>query len=155
MVKFMTNIPRRKIYERMLVYEDGLIDMQILLFNEKNFENFQSKFNEEAWPQIVLSYKQIKALFLMFLENRKYEEENKFEEDLEFLTKEKKIVNEHLERDKNLGDKFFLIIKKLDKIVHEVKEIKTFEEAKKIYKVLDDFNHIIPLKLEIRRDKMR
>jgi len=30
----MTNIPRRKIYERLLDFEDGLIDMEILISNE-------------------------------------------------------------------------------------------------------------------------
>ncbi len=58
----MTNIPRRKIYETMLEFEDALIDMQIMLYSQSNFEKFNQKFNEFSIKEIKRTYKEVKAL---------------------------------------------------------------------------------------------
>ena len=79
----MPNIPRRKIYEIMLEYEDGMIEMQILLYNRDNFKKFRESFYDEGFPKIRISYKKIKALWMiMFLENRKYTSQEEFEKRL-------------------------------------------------------------------------
>ena len=92
----MTNIPRRKIYEVMLVFEDGLIEMNILILNQENFAKFLEKFHNESYPKIIKSYHQIIALFIMFLENKKYEKEIDFTSHLNYLILNKKEVDENL-----------------------------------------------------------
>ena len=73
----MPNIPRRKIYETMLVFEDGMIEMQIMLQNKDNYKKFSKPFHDNGYPKIRKSYYEIKALLIMFLENRKYRRLNK------------------------------------------------------------------------------
>lgn len=151
----MTNIPRRKIYEEMLIFEDGIIEMQILLFNQENFDKFQSKFNKSSLKKIQDAYVKIKALLVMFTENRKYPLEGGFEEDFNKLILDESEIDRHIEENKNFKKEFKSILNKINKEVLNLKEISTFEEGKQVYKKLDDFNHIIPKLLEIRRDEMK
>jgi len=67
---FMPNIPRRKIYETMLEFEDGLIELQILILSKINFEKYKDKYLK-TYPIIKENYYKILALFIMFLENKK------------------------------------------------------------------------------------
>ncbi len=155
MVTFMLNIPRRKIYETMLVFEDGMIEMNILLYNKNNFEKFLKTFNAEGYKNIRKGYFETKALLVMFLENRKYNNENEFHDDLLKLVRDQKMNNAHLMKNKNLTMGFKWTIKKIDFEFSKVRRIKTMFVAKRLYKDFDKFNDYVPKILEIRRDFMK
>ena len=151
----MTNIPRRKIYETMLIFEDGLIDMQILILNEENFTLYIEKFNNESYPKIIKSYHEIKALFVMFLENKQYPLGEDFEHHLNYLLKNKKEVDEKIKKDKNLQNDFKNLCNKIEDEFEKNKSIKTLKFAIELFKILDELNSQIPKILTIRRDKMK
>ncbi len=152
---FMTNIPRRKIYETMLIYEDAMIDMQILLLSEENFEKFIKKFNKKSIPQLKSSFKEVKALLLMFLENRKYPLGKDFESDLKLILKDEKKCDRELLNNKNFPEKFKYVMEETNKTLEELKEIRNYKEAISIFETLDAFNSHVPKILEIRRDEIR
>ncbi len=152
---FMTNIPRRKIYETMLEFEDGLIEMQILTFNEKNFNNFLGKFNEFTLSNIKRTYREIKALLLMFLENRKYELGEDFEKDLKSLVENEVKINEEILNNQNFPKNFKKVLSEIDKTFESLKVVESFDETKKVFAILDEFNSHVPKLLEIRRDEMK
>lgn len=152
---FMTNIPRRKIYETMLIFEDGLIEMHILNLNEENFKLYLEKFHGNAYPKIIKSYHEIIALLIMFLENKKYEKEHDFNSHLNYLIQNKKEVDENIKKDKNLQKEFKLLCKEIEKIFEDNTKISSLEKSKEIFVSLDKFNSQIPKILTIRRDHMR
>lgn len=152
---FMINIPRRKIYETMLEFEDGLIEMQILLMNEKNFDKFYKDFFEFAYPKIKDSYIEIKALLIMFLENRKYPQGDAFSKDLKKMKGDEKLVNELIANNKNFKKDFVSVCKEIDNIFDSLKELKNIEEGKNVFNKLDAFNSEIPNILTIRRDNLK
>lgn len=152
---FMTNIPRRKIYEQMLIFEDGMIDMQIIIFNEENFRNFSERFNTESLPKIKSSYIEVKALIVMFLENRKYEKEEDFQKDLHKFINDEEKINEILMENPNIAATLKKSISKLDLELKRFKKVNDLDEAKFLYQELDKFNDIIPRFLELRRDFMK
>ena len=152
---FMTNIPRRKIYETMLIFEDGLIDMNVLIYSEQNFTNYLDKFNLEHYPKIIKSYHEIICLLIMFLENKKYEKEHDFQAHLKYLLSNKKEVDEEIKKDKNLQKEFKVLCKEIEKTFEENKTITDLKMAKEFFVLLDKFNTQIPLILTIRRDKMK
>lgn len=152
---FMPNIPRRKIYETMLEFEDGMIEMQILLFNNENYNQFIEKFNDNAIKKMSNAYFDIKALLVMFLENTKYKTNEEFEKELQNLKNDNVLVNSKIKKNKNLKISFKFLIYRLDKIMQKVEKIDSYEHGKKIYKILDKFNHSIPKILELRRDMMK
>ena len=153
---FMTNIPRRKIYETMLEYEDGLMDMQVLLLSKQNYKNYLSKF-EISLSDINRSYREIKALLVMFLENRKYEKAEDFVGALNLLVSDEVGVNNKLTRDLNLSDKFKKLIVDLDLSLKKYDSIDklSFIICSDLFKLLDDFNSFVPKILELRRDEMK
>lgn len=150
----MTNIPRRKIYETMLIYEEGLIDLQILIFSKENFEKFKDRFHKKEVPKINETYPMIKALMLMFLENKKYPLDTSFQKDLKELVLREKEVSKKLLENKNINSELKSTIKKLDQDI-PIKKIKTHKEAQEKFKDLDKFNSLIPKFLEIRRDSLK
>lgn len=152
---FMTNIPRRKIYETMLIFEDGLIEMQILNLSEENFNLYKEKFHEKSYPKIIKSYHEIIALLVMFLENKKYEKEEDFKSHLNYLILNKKEVDENIKKDKNLQKEFKLLCKEIENIFENNKSISSLTKSKEIFVFLDKFNSQIPKILTIRRDHMR
>ena len=151
---FMTNIPRRKIYETMLDFEDSLMDMQILLFNQKSFDKYKKPF-EESFKNLKETYKEIKALLVMFLENRKYPLGEDFAKDLKLLLKDENQINGHLFKNPNLKKDFIELCKNLDENLKKISKIQTLNEGLALFEKLDKFNSTIPKILEIRRDKMR
>jgi hypothetical protein len=155
MAVIMINIPRRKIYEAMLIFEDGMIEMNILLYSKENFEKFLKPFNQKGFKNIRKGYFESKALLVMFLENRKYNNENEFQNDLLKLVKSNKITNKHLMKNKNLPLGFKWTIKKVDFELEKVKRLKTMFVAKRLYKDFDKYNDYVPKILEIRRDFMK
>lgn len=152
---FMTNIPRRKIYEVMLVYEDGLIDMQILIFSEMNFNKFHKNFNTSTFPKIKEAYREIKILIHMFLENKKHPLGEKFEIEIKEMLEKEAEVTKGLLADKNIPKILKDAIKTIDQKIVPKKEVKSLEDAQNVYDVLDKFNDEIPRFLETRRDHMK
>lgn len=155
MATFMTNIPRRKIYETMLEYEDAMIDMQIMLYNEENFKKYSKNFNQTSLLKLKETYKRVKALFLMFFENKKYEKEENFDEDLQKLIFTDKENSNELFKNKNLPKGFKQTVTTLDSKLTEIQRLSSFKGAKELYNDLDEFNHFVPKLLEIRRDHMK
>ncbi|MDA3856145.1 MAG: hypothetical protein PF569_07855 [Candidatus Woesearchaeota archaeon] len=151
---FMINIPRRKIYETMLVYEEHLLEIQILIKNEKNFTNYQKEF-EESYIDLIKAYKRIKALFILFFENKKYETEDEFEADVIYYIKEEKETNKLLKENKNLTKNYLKLQKTLDETFENETKVENIKQGEELFIYLDKFNSYIPVLLEIRRDFMR
>ena len=154
MAQFMTNIPRRKIYETMLVFEDAMLEMNILLYNQKSFDEFKDKFNNDAINKLKSSFIEIKALILMFIENRKYLDSNEFELDIKKLIEDKELIS-NLLNNPNLTDKLKKAIVNVEKNILNVEKIEDFDKTKEYFKILDEFNSNIPKLLEQRRDEMK
>lgn len=155
MVVIMTNIPRRKIYEKMLIFEDAMIEMNIMLYNKDNFKKFSAPFNEEAYQKMKYAYKEIKALLVMFLENKKFTTEEEFEVELEKLAKQEKKVNKIIYENLNFPSGFKWILKRVNYEMKKFKTIPNYFWGKILYKEFDKFNHYIPKLLEMRRDHMK
>lgn len=152
---FMTNIPRRKIYEEMLVFEDGMIDLQILTYNEDNFKRFENNFNTKSLPEIKKAYNAIKALMVLFLQNKKFESEEEYNTELQRLINNMEEVNETIMLDANIRSKMKKQIAKLDLELERFDKVNSVEDSIYLFEELDILNSIIPKFLEIRRDHMK
>ncbi len=151
----MQNIPRRKIYETMLEYEEVMIELQILLYSEENFQKYIGKVNSDSLKELRRTYTQIKALLVLFFENKKFEQEEDYEQELTSLIEDESKSREYIIKNNNLPKAFIDTILTLEKKIKKFQTLKTIDEAKEFYEVLDTFNHYIPKILEIRRDMMR
>ncbi len=151
----MENIPRRKIYEKMLEYEDILIDMQILLLNEDNFLNYKEKFNEGPYKLLFPIIQELKSLLILFLENKKYETREEYNKELEIYATNSNLTQNKLIGNPNLTDNFKNLLEDMEKNILIDKEISSIEDGKKIFTYLDKFNSYIPKLLELRRDNMK
>jgi len=151
---FIPNIPRRKIYETMLELEDILLDMNILLYNQDNFNKLKSNFNQKI-PNMKHLYNQINSLLILFLENKQYQKEEDYQKDLDYFMQNLKETNQLIKKDKNLKKEFKAIIEHLNKELLNLKEVTNFENTKILFKDLDIYNTLIPKTLELRRDKMK
>ena len=151
----MPNIPRRKIYETMLQFEDGMIEMNILNFNQDNFNKFLESFLSQGYPKIRISYKEIKTLLIMFLEHRKYNTESEFKRDLIHLKNKEEEIRKHIWKNKNLRFSFKWQVSKIDRLLAKHRNIENLKTARKLYKEFDKFNDEIPKILELRRDFMK
>ena len=151
----MTNIPRRKIYETMLEFEDVMIEMQILLLSPENFDKYLEKFNSSAIKELARTFLEIKGLLLMFLENKKYENDEDYEKEFKSLIENEMKTFEELEKNPNIHKGFLETCEKIKKFLKENSRIDNFGQAESLYKDLDSFNGEIPHILTIRRDHMR
>ena len=151
----MQNIPRRKIYETMLEYEEVMIELQILLYSEENFQKYIGKVNSDSLKELRRTYTQIKALLVLFFENKKFEQEEDYEQELTSLIEDESKSREYIIKNNNLPKAFIDTILTLEKKIKKFQTLKTIDEAKEFYEVLDTFNHYIPKILEIRRDQMK
>ena len=151
---FMINIPRRKIYETMLEYEEYLLELQILIRNENNFKKYKEEY-KNSYKNIIKSYQKIKALFILFFENKKYETEEDFEADVNYYIKEEKETNALIKKNKALSKDYLELQNLLDEEFKKKQEIVDINEGKNLFKKLDEFNSFIPKILEIRRDFMQ
>ncbi len=149
----MINIPRRKIYEKMLEFEDILLEMQILLLNEDNFKKFKFKFLERV-PDLREIYLDLKILFVLFLENKTFETESDYLNYVGSLKKNFKKVDEILLKNPNISKNLKEVLKKLNVDLFEFDNWDNMDEVKNIFELLDEFNSRIPKLLEIRRDEM-
>ena len=151
---FMTNIPRRKIYEKMLEYEDIILEMHILLLNQTNFEKYKEKITKRI-PELKEIYKEIKILFILFLENKKFEKENDFFNEIKILKTNIQEIENKINNNQNIHKKAKETIKELNQELEKTNQIKDYNNTKELFKLLDKFNSGIPKLLEIRRDKMK
>ncbi len=151
----MQNIPRRKIYETMLEYEEVMIELQILLYSEENFNKFIENVNKYSLKELKRTYIQIKALLVLFFENKKYESQDEYIQELEELSNSENKAREYIVSNKNLPKSFIEIILLLEKKMRKFETLQTIDEGREYYEILDQFNHFIPKILEIRRDEMK
>lgn len=154
MAQFMTNIPRRMIYETMLIYEDVMLEMNILIYNQENFDKYIDKFNQEALEKLKSSFLEIKALIIMFVENKKYQNKEEFDKELNNLIKDEKL-NQKIQEQDYVQEKLKKATIKVDDEVIPIKKVENLDDAKKYFTILDEFNSNIPKLLEQRRDEMK
>lgn len=150
---FMPNIPRRKIYENLLKYEDSILEIRILILNEMNFEKYKDKY-ADVIDKLIISYEKINALLIIFLENKKYETEEAFDADINYYIKEKKEMYQILLKNKNFTNEFKKNIEYLNKEFNEYTNI-SYDFLKDISERLDLYNSNIPEILTLRRDQMK
>jgi hypothetical protein len=151
---FMSNIPRRKIYEEMLILEENILNLQVLTISEKNFKEFKDEYGKVTFDNLKDSYQKIKSLFILFLENKIFDNEQEFESEFNYYIHNEKDANQILKKSKVINKKFKECILDLDKIFDENTEIKSSKDAKKLFDLMDIFNTHIPKILEIRREKI-
>ena len=152
---YFSNIPRRKMYEEMLDFEDGLMELEILQYNEENFVKFKEVYNEKSFKKMSSSFVNIKAVLIMFLENRKYKTEAEHKKDIKVLIDNQKNTNTHIRKNKNITIKQKYLFAKLNYIFDKHDMVKDVKHAKSAYKSFVKFNDEIPKILELRRDQMR
>ena len=151
----MTTIPRRKIYETMLEFEDAVLEMEILTYNDDSFESNIEKFKQEKFPILIEKIIEIEALFVMFLNNEKFENEDEFNKVLKSHVKYKEKRRNILLNSEVLPERFKELLSLIDEITKDSKSLVPDRETTiKSLALLDEFNHIIPKILEIRRDEM-
>ena len=155
MVTIMQNIPRRKIYETMLEYEEVMIELQILLYSEENFQKLIEKINTTGLKELERTFVSIKALLVLFFENKKYETQEEYNTELLELIKDENKSREYLVSNKNLPKIFIDTLLLLERKMRKYQTIDSLDEGKQYYEILDKFNHYIPKILEIRRDEMK
>jgi hypothetical protein len=152
---YFSNIPRRKIYEEMLNFEDGLMELEILQYNQTNFEKFKDEYNKNSLEKMQNSFINIKALLIMFLENRKHQSEKEYNQDLQELIDNQKETNKHLRKNKTFSIKQKYLFAKLDYIFKKHEIMKDLKHAKSSYKTFVKYNDELPKILEIRRDNLK
>lgn len=152
---YYSNIPRRKIYEEMLNYEEGLIDLEILLHDQEHWEKNIEKTNKQTIPKMFEKFINIKSLMIMFIENHKYKTEEEFKQELINYNTNQDQTNTSLQENKNLTKNQKETINKLNQTFKEHKKLETKNQAKTLYHTLVEFNDLIPKFLEIRRDHMK
>ncbi len=151
----MTNIPRRRIYETMLEYEDAMLELNIVLYHEENFQKYKKSFEEEKIPQLKEAFREVKALFFLFLEHRMFETKEELDYAIKKLLEEENNVDDYLLRNENLSKDFKSNMKDVEKVLKELKSLTTFEQTQKEFEVFDRFNSQVPKALELRRDHMK
>lgn len=139
----------------MLIFEEGMMDLQIVVYNEESFKKFEKRFNEDGMKKIKKSYINIKALIVMFIENKKFEKENEFEISLKKHVENERFVNTFINDNQTINFHLKRTIYAIDKNFLKKEKIESYEEAKIVFKKLDKFNHLIPKMLEIRRSGNR
>ena len=151
----MINIPRRKIYETMLEFEDALLGLEILTYSQHHFDKFRLQFVEENLPKLNDTFEQIKALLVMFFENEKFSNEEAFKEKLNYHLENSEQTKNLLLENKKLPQQFKDSIPQLEKKLNDPNIlVKDFETTKQHFELLDTFNHYIPKILEFRRDEI-
>ncbi|MFW6009510.1 MAG: hypothetical protein ACOCP8_09630 [archaeon] len=148
----MKNIPRRQIYEVLLEYEEFMLELQILLHNKENFQKYYDKY-KDSFEKIKYKYKKIKVLLLLLFENKIFDNEKDLIDEINYYMTNIEEVNQFIKKNKNLKKSFKSLVNELD-VLFEKSEIKSLQEGKSIFQVLDDFNNFIPKILEIKREKM-
>ena len=150
---FMTNIPRRKVAEKLRELEDKIIDLQILIQSEENFKKHHKSF-KNSLRDLKRQYKELKSLLVMFLENQKHQNAEDFDNELKYLLSHEKEVNHFLHSNQNLSNKFKTQLQRLDEDLEKRSNLDSIKDGKNLYKELDKFNEELTQVITIRRDKM-
>ena len=150
---FMTNIPRRKVAEKLRELEDKIIDLQILIQSEENFKKHHKSF-KSSLRDLKRQYKELKSLLVMFLENQKHQNAEDFDNELKYLLSHEKEVNHFLHSNQNLSNKFKTQLQRLDEDLEKRSNLDSIKDGKNLYKELDKFNEELTQVITIRRDKM-
>lgn len=135
---FVANIPRRKIYETLLEFEEIILHIQFFVFKEEEFkENFQIKYLEKLEER----YNFLKILIFMFFENKKYDSEDNFNLDFDMFFKKIDFIELKIYENKLLSKNFKSLIKNLNQLFENFFENKTsFMILNQIYSNCDFFN---------------
>ena len=149
---YFSNIPRRKIYEEMMNFEDGLMELDILQYSQDNFVKYKDEYNKISIEKMRISFANLKATMVMFLENRKYENEELHNKDLKELVENQKETNAHIRKNKIITLKQKYLFVKLDYIFNKHDMVKDLKHAKSAYKTFVNFNDEVPKILEYRRE---
>jgi len=151
---FMTNIPRRKIYEIMLELEEHILELQILIRSQENFNKFKTQY-KDTYNNLADKYKKIVSLFILFFENKEYGREEDFQKDLNYYFKEEKLRIQIIKKSKNLSKDFKHTCEILDEKFKQKKTLETIDEGVQLFSYIDKFNSAIPSILELRRDEIK
>lgn len=152
----MINIPRRKIYETMLEFEDALLGIEVLTYSEDHFKKFRLSFVEKSLPKLETTFEEIKALLVMFFENEKFNSKEAFQKKLDEHLKKEEETKNLLLNNKHLPESFKETIPKIEKKIKDPNVlVKDFSTTKENFELLDKFNHFIPKILELRRDEIQ
>jgi hypothetical protein len=149
----VTNIPRRQIYECLLEYEEKLLELQILVHSQDNFAKYFEEY-KDSLKYAKQRYKEIKALLIMFFENKTFTDNEEFAKEMRYFLVNEEEVNQFIKKNKNLSKEFKTLVRGLDKIFEDT-NIKNLKRGREIFEELDNFNSKIPKILELRRDKMK
>lgn len=152
---FVSNIPRRKIYERMLDFEDSMLKFQYLNLNEEHFNSFKETFFKENFNVLVESFLDTLAILVLFLENRAFKTEEEFENEFKYYLKNEGETGAILKKSKVISKDFFQAIINLREYCENPdKDFESLEYSREKFAVFDDFNKHIPELLTLRRDEM-
>lgn len=151
----ITNIPRRKIYEKLADFEAEMDEMASLILNEKNFHQKQTQFNQQNWQNLNKTYSELKALIILFFENKLFQTEEEFENALQYNLQNIIQTNQEIKKNKTLTSSQKNILKETTQIFENTPKINTHLQAIEIFHKLDEFNTILVKIIEIRRDKMK
>lgn len=150
----VANIPRRKIYEKLLEYEEHVLEIQILARDKESFKKFHDKY-PDTLKKAKQRYKEIKVLLVMFFEKLKPETEEEYTDLLSYYLINESEVDEILKKKRRLGSDFKKLLKSIDKIMKKYKNIDSYYDAKLIFEKLDEFNSQIPIILETKKEEIQ
>lgn len=152
----MSNIPRRKIYEELLIFEEGILEIDRLIYNKENFKKYIEELPNYL-EKVSNSFVTIKSLLVMFFENKIFEIEEDFEKELNYYNNNQKEINQFIKKNKNIKKEFYENNLKIDEEIKEIENNQNIEEEtlREFLIDLDKFNSAIPKILEIRRDEMK
>ena len=151
---FVANIPRRRIYEKLLEYEEYVLEIQILARDKKSFELHHEKY-PESLQKVKQKYKEIKALLVMFFEQMKPETEEDYDNLLTYYLVNENEANSLLKNKKKLNNDFKKMIREIDEMFEKTSSINSHSTAKEIFEKLDMFNTEIPLILETKKEEIK
>ena len=151
----MSNIPRRKIYEELLIFEEGILEIDRMIYNTQNTLKYQ-KFFPEYIKKISDGYYNIKVLLVLMLENKKFDSEEKYTAELKYYKNNPKETLKILKKSKKINKKFLDNCQKIKKEIEKQKIRKKInaDNLKLFLETLDKFNSEIPKILEIQRQEL-
>jgi len=142
----MSNIPRRKIYEELLIFEEGILEIDRMLYSKENIEIYKKEL-PEYMKKIQISYYNIKILLVLFFDNKQFENEQDFENTISYFKKNKSEINMYFKKNKILKKSFMENCKYIENNIEEI----NIENISNFLIYLDKFNSDIPKLLEIQR----
>jgi len=146
----MSNIPRRKIYEELQIFEEGILEIERMLYSKENTKEYKKELPNYT-EKIKTSYKNIKILLILFLKNEKFNTEEDFQNTLNYYINNEDEINKNLKKSKTIKKTFIENCENIEKNLEKV-DLKNITETL-IY--LDKFNSNIPKILETKRENIK